>query len=521
LNECSAISGADGRAPRWKVAGIDGMKTQQFLEHHGIGANPFAEEDAQTDPVFKDFCIASTHHPTWDKIYGNPAEPATSIVFGEKGAGKTALRLQIARHLAEYNQQHPTDRVYVIEYDDFNPFLDRFRDRFGARHRSAARVLGDWKLWDHMDAILSLGVTSLVNGILGTKHTSDPSTNALNGADLRALDRHQARDLLILAACYDQSSAETSKGRWRRLRRRLRFPAWTSLWPLALGAIGTAGVAALVVYLAAWHWLETPWPYVAAAAFWLPWLGRLISRFWQAAAIARNVRVGKHSANQLRQILTKFRAVDLSGQPLPNKQRTDDRYELLAKFQGILESLGFRGIVVLVDRLDEPHAINGSVEQMRTLLWPMLDNKFLKQPGVGFKLLLPIELSQYIDREDRDFYQRARLDKQNMIPSLEWTGEALFDVATARLKACALPGRSPALRDLFDDSINDARLTAAFRGLRVPRHLFKFMYRLFVAHCNAHTDEAPSWKISSERFESVLALYSRDQDAFDRGLRAG
>jgi hypothetical protein len=290
---------------------------------------------------------------------------------------------------------------------------------------------------------------------------------------------------------------------------------------LALGIVGTVAVAALLVYLQAWHWLETPWPYVAAGAAWLPWLAKFASRFWRAATVARNLRIGKHSANQLRQILMNFRSADIAGQPFPNKQRTDDRYELLAKFQGILETLGFRGIVVLVDRVDEPHLINGSVEQMRALLWPMLDNKFLKQPGVGFKLLLPIELSQFIEREDRDFYQRARLDKQNLIPSLEWTGEALFDVASARIKACALPGRSPNLCELFDDSIDDRRLTDALRGLRVPRHLFKFMYRLFVAHCNAYTDEAPCWKISSERFESVLALYGRDQDAFDRGLRAG
>lgn len=76
------------------------MKIQQFLEHHGIAANPFVEEDAQTDPVFKEHCIASTYHPTWDKVYGDPRDPSTSIVFGEKGAGKTALRLQIAQHIA-------------------------------------------------------------------------------------------------------------------------------------------------------------------------------------------------------------------------------------------------------------------------------------------------------------------------------------------------------------------------------------------------------------------------------------
>jgi hypothetical protein len=94
-------------------------------------------------------------------------------------------------------------------------------------------------------------------------------------------------------------------------------------------------------------------------------------------------------------------------------------------------------------------------------------------------------------------------------------------VALARLRACATPGSNPSVRDLFDETISDRRLMDAFRGLRVPRHLFKFMYRLMVAHCNAYTDESPSWKISSERFDSTLALYSRDQDAFDRGLKAG
>jgi hypothetical protein len=497
------------------------LKTQQFLEHYGIVRNPFAEEDAQTDPVFKEFCIASTYHPTWDKVFGSPSEPSTSVIFGEKGAGKTALRLQISRKLDEYNRQRPQDRVFVIEYDDFNPFLDRFRDRFGARHRRADKVLSDWKLWDHMDAILSLGVTGLIDRILESKTSSDPPTNEFDLAELRALDRHQARDLLLLAACYDQSTAETKRGRWHRLRRKLRYHSWFGQRDLALGIVATLAVFGLMASLAKWNWLESPWIYLAVAAAWLPWLVRFAQRQWLASGISRNVRVGKHATNQLRRILGRMRAVDLAGQPLPRKQRTDDRYELLAKFQGILKSLGFQGIVVLVDRVDEPHLINGSVEQMRALLWPMLDNKFLKHPGMGFKLLLPIELSQYIDREDRDFYQRARLDKQNLVPSLEWTGEALFDVASARLKACAMPGQSPSLRDLFDPAITDRRLVDAFRGLRVPRHLFKFMYRLIVAHCNAYTDEAPCWQISSQHFESVLALYSRDQDAFDRGLRAG
>ena len=68
------------------------MKIQQFLSHHEIGENPFGQEDAQSDHVFKRYCLdGGTHHPSWDKILGDPDSPSTSVVFGEKGAGKTAL----------------------------------------------------------------------------------------------------------------------------------------------------------------------------------------------------------------------------------------------------------------------------------------------------------------------------------------------------------------------------------------------------------------------------------------------
>ncbi len=486
------------------------MKIQQFLDHHGIAANPFAEEDAQTDPVFKEHCIASMYHPAWDKIYGNPGDPATSVVFGEKGSGKTAIRLQIAQHLDCYNREHPDARLFVVEYDDFNPFLDRFQNNLGGRRsRRIDRMLAQWRLWDHMDAILTIAVTQLTDDILAGRESGKADGQ---------LDRHQARDLLLLAACYDQSLAETRKGRWSRLRRRLRFRTWRTQWDLALGILVTIAVAALVIGLKKWTWLTMPWPYVLAIAGWLPRLWRMWTYLWRARGIVRHVRVGNLDLNSLRKILINFSTADISGQPLPNKDRTDDRYELLVKLQGILRSLGYCGIIVLVDRVDEPHLINGSAEPMRALLWPMLDNKFLKHPGIGFKLLLPIELSRFIEREENEFFQRSRLDKQNMIPSLEWTGEALYDLASARVAACAKPDAKPALSQLFDSSVTPRRLIEALKSLRVPRHLFKFMYRLLVAHCNAHTDDDPAWQISSEMFESTLAVYRREQDAFDRGV---
>ena len=201
-----------------------------------------------------------------------------------------------------------------------------------------------------------------------------------------------------------------------------------------------------------------------------------------------------------------------------DKERTDDRYELLMKFQSILKTLGFRGVIVLVDRLDEPHLINGAPELMKALLWPMLDNKFLKHPGLGLKIMAPVELTLFIDRENREFYERARLDKQNMVSPFQWTAEALSDVANARLAACtpADSDRQPAtVRDFIDAAVSDQRMAEALRSLRTPRHLFKFLHQLFATHCGAHVETAPVWQVSSETFETTLAIYKREQAVFE------
>lgn len=503
------------------------MKVEQFLAHHGLARNPFAEEDAATDQVFKGLYQGGTHHPAWDKVFGDPNDPSTAIVFGEKGAGKTAMRLQLAKEYDAFNRQHPKERVFVVHYDDFNPFLDRFRERMSVRSQRADRALGQWKLWDHMDAILSLGVTSVIDQIVSPKPVKqDGAYSSVTADSAKALNRHQARDLLLLAAAYDVSRDETFMGRWHRLRTTLGYQNWQVYLAFAGGVAGTVAwmvlLSCMIYYgygqsLLSYWWLFS----LLLIAPWAVWLVRAARRYWTAIQTVRRLRVGNRRVGELWPALMSFPKMELIGQPLPNHDRTDDRYELLHKFMAILETLQFTGMVVLVDRVDEPHLINGSPELMKLLVWPMLDNKFLKQPRIGLKLMLPIELRRFIEKEQADFYQRARLDKQNVINDFQWTGEALYDLAAARIKGCAAADQNPTVDGFFAPEINRSRLLGAFKQLRVPRHLFKFFYRLFVQHCNAHTDEAPNWKISSETFEATLALYLRDQDAFDRGVGAG
>ena len=86
-----------------------------------------------------------------------------SLLFpGKTQLDDSADALQVDRHLERFNQENPGHQVFIIRYDDFNPFLDHFSERMGRRTiKKPERVLDNWKLWDHMDAILCLGVTKL------------------------------------------------------------------------------------------------------------------------------------------------------------------------------------------------------------------------------------------------------------------------------------------------------------------------------------------------------------------------
>ena len=147
------------------------MKVQDFLEHHAIARNPFAEEDAQTDPVFKEFCIESTFHPAWDYTCGDPSEPAASLIFRDMKKAPVKRHAPATRPpLGAFQREASrSPAASLVHYDDFNPFLDRFRDRLGQRNRQPERVLKLFKLWDHMDAILSLAVTGLVDRVLDVR----------------------------------------------------------------------------------------------------------------------------------------------------------------------------------------------------------------------------------------------------------------------------------------------------------------------------------------------------------------
>ncbi len=485
------------------------MNVKEFLEHHGLTSNPFSEEDAQTDMVFRDHCIDGTFHPAWDKVLGSPNAPSTSIVFGTKGSGKTAMRLQLDKRLQEHNLAHPDQRVFVIHYDDFNGWLGQLQSRLGRRAATKPeRVLQQVGIHDHMDAILMQGVTELIDQLLQASSASSAAGRQVPQAAIDKLDRNQRADVLLLAALYDQSLFGSSQTRWQELKKRLHIRGWLAQidWWIAWG-----GSVLTVIAMSALWWtanLSLKWAAIFAAIGILAcshrYLWRWLLCLQRAWKVVRNCRVRRQSIGEQTAIFLQSPWTAWASEPMPTDRVSESRYSLLGKLQHILQTLGFPGIVVLVDRVDEPELVNGKPELMRMLVWPMLDNKLLKHPRLGFKLMLPQELQGYVDRESREFHDRARLDKQNVMTNFDWTGESMYDLVSARLSACS-SGRPPAPTDLFDPGIDRQRLIGAMRELRVPRQLFRFLYQVVSEHCKKYTSSDPQFRIQPATFESVLA----------------
>ena len=498
-----------------KTLGYARMNADTFFQHHGIAENPFAAEEARLDPIFDRLPGGATSHPDFPKIMGRVDQPATSVVFGEKGSGKTAIRLMLGRLINEHNANPDNKPVLVVAYDDLNPVLDKL---LAARRQKADVMLKAFRLDDHQDAILSRAVTKLVSAMLGEKDHSPEPVPPIDTSSkaMRQLPLQTRVDLAVLAALYDEPSSGTALPRFMKLRRKLRLGPRIPLWWVLTKSI-VVTVAALALYVMGRimddqpPWLTPAFiaAVISAIALW-GYYGFRFFRLWSTARSAtREMPAVKRGPAELRQMLETLRASYLAGQPIPAPPRGSDplgdtRYQLTRRFVSAIGDLGFVGMIVFIDRLDEPTLVHGDAEKMKAIAWPMFDNKFLKQERVGLKMLLPLELRYELARESAAFFQEARLDKQNLIDRLTWSGATLYDLCNKRLSAVHNgDGEPPTLRAMFAEDVSREMLIDALDQMHQPRDAFKFLYATIQEHCRLVAEDEASYRIARLTLETV------------------
>jgi len=466
------------------------MNADEFLTRHGLALNPFTAEDAGQDAVLARTADA-WKHPDFAKIIGDPTHPSPTVVFGERGAGKTALRLQMEHFLAHWNQRRSTDRTLVVAHDDFDGMLSTIARHDGLREPKAA--LESIRLSDHVDAILHRVVPLLVDQLLRM-----PKASVLHGSNMRrALSKSSIairRDMLLLQVAYDHPSAVVR--RTRRVRSALRCSGSSGAmlagaWSLLLLAI--AAVMGLIGIGATLHF-----EYLLPAAV-MACVGVMVGWTWVLRK-ARVARISRRMAKAIRVLQRDARGfrgslhllpMELIETSLPQDRGEDARYAMLDRLHRVLGAVGYASLSVLVDRVDEPACVAGDAQHMRNLVWPMLSSRFLQHPGLAVKLLLPKELGEMAAREDGDFHRGARLDKQNMIERLHWTGAMLAELCDARLRAATASGSKVLkVEELFDPSVGRSRLSEAMERSGNPREALRLVYGAIQEHLShANADE--------------------------------
>lgn len=530
------------------------MRVEKFLSEHRLFENPFEAEEARHDAVFDRLIDAGMSHPDLGKIIGKIDHPTTSIVFGDKGSGKTAIRLLIEQCINAHNAKFPDRRTLLVAYDDLNPVLDRVVARQGRRPSGKALSfaklnLDVMRLEDHQDAVLSVAITSLLDRLFADRGSpaydrASWKRGALEpaGPRLKSIPRSIRIDFSVLAALYDQPRTGSALRRWQRLCSRLRlrlFSAASLIKVLVLLlTVFTVGLGLTTIF----GGIEGPNRLLLHAGLGICGAGALfLGGFWlvirvRAWRLARHIhhetRAIDRSTADLMVMLHRMRWRDLEGQPWPvtGPAGRNRRFELTDRFMNLLEALGYRGMMVLLDRVDEPALISGDPDRMQHVIWPLLDNKLLQQPRVGWKLLLPIELRHSLLRESSRFFQEARLDKQHLIDRLTWSGSTLYDLCNARLEACRNPQpesegnttRKPAsLMSLFAEDVSRDLIIDALDAMQQPRDAFKFLYALIQEHCRLVPDDEACYRISRLTIDGVRRQQTQRVQDFQRGLGPG
>jgi hypothetical protein len=466
------------------------MNAEEFLEHHGLCMNPFAAEDAVQDAVLRRMGDG-WRHPDFAKILGDPGHPSPTVVFGERGSGKTAIRLQMERSLEEWNGRRGQPRAMVLEHDELDGMLHAIVRHEGAR--DAAAAIEGIRLADHVDAMLHRVVPAVVDQVLRVPGAETLRVGNLRRA-LRKAPRPVRRDLLILQAVYDHPSAAVR--RTRRLRGALGLggssgAGLAATWSLLLLALG--GTMALMGSGQPPRWsFVLPGGLLLACGLALGWLWML-----RTARVARVARRLSRSVRVLQRDGRGFRAslhnlpLETVETALPQDRSEDARYAMLDRLYRVVEQVGYASIVVLVDRVDEPAVVAGDPQRMKALVWPLLSSRFLQHHGLAVKLLLPRELRELALRETGDFHRSARLDKQNTIEELHWTGPMLAELCDMRLKAAARSGSKPSkIEDLFDPAVGRERIATELERAGNPREAFRLVYAAIQEHLShAGADE--------------------------------
>ncbi len=133
-----------------------GTSFKEWLRSLGFEDNPFAEREAERERALSEYFIEGPHY---SDMLGDLHDPRTTILFADRGCGKTAYRLMIAQECRPARADSPvlaatyTGFSRVLRMAGGNPAAVTLKDHLGEILRSVSQALLE-ELEKHPDLFL-------------------------------------------------------------------------------------------------------------------------------------------------------------------------------------------------------------------------------------------------------------------------------------------------------------------------------------------------------------------------------
>lgn len=410
-------------------------------------SNPFEHYTAETEPNIAQYAVRPPYlQAISDRVHGL----SSFILFGDRGAGKSATRITVYKEVwkGASNQSAPQNS-FIVNLTDYSYIQEPFRkDRLTERD-----IIG----------IVAFSVIEQMLAWLASLEEAERETC------IAGLDKHQRTLSLALLRGFYLSIPEMDRELSTSDALKLLNSAWTTK-----SAIWTTG---------RWEALSK----ILAAA---------VNALTKKQMGDDSIDISEPAEALLRSLVGDS----------PNAPKA-----ILSKLVEFAQAFGFKGICVLVDKVDETPATSNSAEATAKLIHPLLSHiQLLEIPNFSWIFFLWSNVQTHFNAK-----LAIRLDKIAHA-NITWDPESLKEMLDKRVSFFSSGTKTFA--DLFEEKLDPTEVFLELTTISInsPRELIKLMDIIFREH-DARGSEAPkkidriSLEIGQDKYatETIGSWYSK------------
>jgi hypothetical protein len=428
-----------------------------LLTNLGLNGNPFEHYTAEAEPDIAAYAV----RPPYLKAISDRANGLSSfILFGDRGAGKSATRLTVYKEIwNDISARENSDKTL--------PFAVNLTD-----YTRLQTLLQKDKLTER-DIISVVAFTIIEQLLVWLASLEDDDRNDY----IKALDKAERTLAFALIEGFYLSVSDLDREVSTTDTLKLLNSAWTTK-----SAIWTNK-----------HWAA-------------------ISKVLASAVNALSKKELDSSAD-----------ISVAAEALLKSLKGESANApkaVLTKLVELVQSFGFSGICVLVDKVDETPATTSSAEATAKLVHPVLAHiQLMEVAGFSWIFFLWANLAVLFDEK-----YRVRLDKIAH-STISWSEENLVKMLDNRAEFFS--NGKLLFKDFFDETVDVSDVQSQILALsqRSPRELIKLMDTIFREH-DARSNppqrlDADSLTLGMDRYSTQTIGQSFPKKQLDQVLRVG